>query len=246
MKKNIDFEKLFNRTFYGIALFILGFCIFEILNNLPGQIVCLGISGLIFLRWVIILLYYSWKNKEGENMKKKIYLANGLFSEADFLYNEILYKELTDAGFEVYAPQKNESINDKTKCADSIAIYHGDTDKLKWCDILVAVIDGPVVDPGVASEIGWIAGYNSARKYEDVLASNYGESTSTNKLIIGLFTDSREASKTYLEAKNELMHESPAECQYPYVNLYTVGAIKEYGKLFTSREEMLNYLRGVK
>ena len=175
---------------------------------------------------------------------KKIYLANGLFSEADLMYNEVLYKELTDAGFEVYAPQKNTEINDKSKCADSVAIYDGDTDKLKWCDILVAVIDGPVIDPGVASEIGWIAGFNAADKYMDHLRQNYGDDNS-NKVIIGLFTDSREASKTYLEAKNEMMKNSPVECQYPYANLYTVGAIKKYGRLCTSRQEMMEYLKSL-
>lgn len=179
-------------------------------------------------------------------MKNKIYLANGLFSEADLMYNEVLYKELTDAGFEVYAPQKNADINDKSKFAEARMIYQGDTDKLQWCDILVAVIDGPVIDPGVASEIGWIAGYNDADKYIEVAARNYGDKINFAKWIVALYTDSREASKTSLDEKNQFMAKQIAECQYPYVNLYTVGAIKKYGTVVSSRKELLETLKCIR
>lgn len=177
-------------------------------------------------------------------MKNKIYLANGLFSEADLEYNKILYTEMTKLGYAVYAPQFNMSINDKTKAANSIDIYNGDTNELKKADILVAVIDGPVVDPGVASEIGWVAGYNESEGILDYVSGLYGdESHSRKKLILGLYTDSRDGHKTYLEVKNNLLKEGVAESQYPYVNLYTVGAIKKYGKVFGSKEELFEYLR---
>lgn len=175
-------------------------------------------------------------------MKKRIYLANDLFSEATLTYNEMLYNELTNLGFEVYAPQKNTDINDKSKAADSTAIYDGDTDKLKWCDILVAVIDGPVIDPGVAAEIGWVAGYNEYVKTNSA-AIAYGEDIgSSGKRILAIYSDSRDASTTANDAKNKMMVSGPAESQYSYANLYVIGAIKKYGKVFKSSKELFRYL----
>lgn len=164
----------------------------------------------------------------------KIYLANGLFSEADYNYNEILYKEMAELGFEVYAPQKNMEINNKSKCANSIQIYNGDTTKLEWCDIIVAVVDGAVVDPGVASEIGWVAGWNN---YDNSHSSGYHK-----KLILGLCTDSRDGHKTSIQAKNEMLASDYCENQYNYINLYTIGAIKKYGFVFGNRKELIKYL----
>lgn len=175
-------------------------------------------------------------------MGKKVYLANDLFSEATLAYNEMLYDKLVNLGFEVYAPQKNTSINDKTKAANSIAIYNGDTEKLKWCDILLAVIDGPVIDPGVAAEIGWVAGYNELESYEDVMAEMYGENQPEKKIILALYTDTRDGYKTFLQAKNKMLASGPAESQYPYANLYVVGAIKKYGKVFGSSDELFKWL----
>jgi nucleoside 2-deoxyribosyltransferase len=153
---------------------------------------------------------------------KKIYLANALFSEADLIYNEFLYRQLKELGFEVYAPQNNMAINDKTKSADSIAIFDGDTEKLEWADAIVAVLDGPVIDPGVSAEIGYMA--------------------AKGKLILGLLTDSRESSKTVNPDKISFLS-SPLENQFPYMNLYVVGAIKKFGNVFTSREDLLSYLK---
>lgn len=152
----------------------------------------------------------------------KIYLANALFSESDINYNDFLYRQLVDLGFDVYAPQKNTSINDKSKSADSIAIYLGDKNELDSSDILLAVLDGLAVDPGVAAEIGYMAAHN--------------------KKIIGLFTDSRESSLTLNDSKVEAL-KSPLESQFPYVNLFVVGAIKKNGSIFSSRESMYDYLK---
>jgi len=151
----------------------------------------------------------------------KIYLANGLFSEADYLYNEILIDQLKALGHEVYAPQRNFAINDKTKSADSIAIYHGDKEQLDWADCLVAVLDGIAVDAGVAAEIGYFA--------------------AQEKIILGLLTDSRENSKTVNAGKIEAL-KSELENQFMYVNLFVVGAIKDNGKVFTKRQDLLEYL----
>jgi nucleoside 2-deoxyribosyltransferase len=147
----------------------------------------------------------------------KIYLANALFSESDIAYNEMIYDELRFAGIEVYAPQKNTAINDKTKSADSIAIFRGDTEKLEWADAILAVLDGPVVDAGVAAEIGYMA--------------------AKGKKIYGLLTDSREPSRTSNDAKKALLS-STAESQFAYVNLYVVGAVKANGNIYTSFDDL--------
>ena len=161
----------------------------------------------------------------------KIYLANGLFSESDRNYNDYLVDKIEELGYEIYAPQRNLAINDKKKSAPSIPIYDGDTDRLKECDILIAILDGQ--DLGVASEIGWVAGYN-----EGVLLE------SQRKIILGLYTDNRDLSKTYSESKvKDGINEGIGESQFPYVNLYTVGAIKKFGKLFGSSEELLDVLK---
>lgn len=165
--------------------------------------------------------------------KLKIYLANGLFTVADRMFNEIIYKKLIGLGFEVYAPQFNLAINDKTKSASSAPIYDGDTAKLQWADILFVVLDGQ--DLGAVTEIGWIAGYNS-------LAPK-----NKQKLIVALYTDNREASKTHSAEKDrDMVNKGVAECQYPYINLYTIGACKKYGVVFDELDKAINFLKDVK
>jgi nucleoside 2-deoxyribosyltransferase len=151
----------------------------------------------------------------------KIYLANGLFSEAEVQYNDYLIDTIIGLGHDVYAPQRNMSINDKSKSADSVAIYNGDKDELDKADVLVAVLDGIAVDPGVAAEVGYFA--------------------AKGKKIYGLYTDSREPSRTKSEAKIKAL-EFPLENQFSYVNLFVVGAIKQNGMLFSSSKELIEYL----
>lgn len=162
--------------------------------------------------------------------KIKIYLANGLFGVADRMYNDVIYDALVKEGYEVYAPQKNLAINDKKASAGSIPIYNGDTAKLKWCDVLVAVLDGQ--DLGVATEIGYLAAYNEYHK--------------DKKVLIGIYTDCRDASKTMSDAKNKDMKKGLAESQYSYINLYTIGAIKKYGVVVDSLDKVIKYLKNIK
>lgn len=161
--------------------------------------------------------------------KLRIYLANGLFNEADRLFNEVIYKKLLKLNCEVYAPQFNLEINDKKASAGSKPIYEGDTAKVKWADVLLAVIDDQ--DIGTGTEVGWVAGYNSTKP------------KNKQKIILGLYTDIREPSKTWSKAKNDDMKNDIGECQYSYINLYLIGAIKKYGKLFDNLDDLINYLK---
>lgn len=58
--------------------------------------------------------------------KIKVYLAGGMFCEADRMYNAYLAERIRERfgdRIDLYVPQENQSINDKTKCADSHAIF---------------------------------------------------------------------------------------------------------------------------
>lgn len=166
-------------------------------------------------------------------MKKKIkiYLANGLFVAGDRLFNEVIYKELMKIkGIDVYAPQFNLAINDKTKPAGSGPIYEGDTDRVAECDILIAVLDN--YDLGVATEVGWVAGFNACNP------------KTKHKKLLGLYTDIRDASKNMNPNINkDIVKNGLAESQYAYINLYLIGAIKKYGKMFDDYKKLIAYIK---
>lgn len=151
----------------------------------------------------------------------KIYFANDLFNDATLMYNEHVVseieKEITDV--EVYLPQRNEAINDKTQYADSLDIVKADYEQLEDSDILVAVIDNG--DTGVALEIGMFY--------------------MMNKPIIGIYTDTRRVAFGNEKKKDAL--DEIGENQVSYVNLMVSGAIKERGSLVGSHEEAISLLK---
>lgn len=167
------------------------------------------------------------------NKKIKLYIAAPIFSEADRDYNEkltqLIEKKFPD--LDIYLPQRNTAINDKTKCATAEQITYGDfTENLDNDDIVVALVDGNAA-PGIGTTLE--VGYFSRICQEEIERTG-----STKKKIISLYTDSRECSKTFLPAKNEMLRER-AECQYAYLNLLLVGALKRYGVMCGSIDEVL-------
>jgi len=169
----------------------------------------------------------------------RIYLAAPMFSEADQMYNEVLAKkiEATFPGIDLYVPQRNKDINDKTKCADAEDICQGDfTNNLDKDDIVVALVDGNAA-PGIGTVLE--IGYFSRICQEEIERQGY-----TNKKIISLYTDCRECSSTYLEAKNEKLKDF-AECQYAYLNLLLVGALKRYGVMCRTIDDVIEELKKV-
>lgn len=194
--------------------------------------------------------------------KIKVYLAGSMFCEADRMYNAYLAERIRDRFgdmIDLYVPQENTSINDKTKCADSNAIFWGDYNRLKNTDIFIARIDGDIPPSGTSAEIGIMsqricdakdrfhAAVSRANNIEEV-----SEAVKNNPVptIIGLCTDSRNPARTYLDAKNELMRTQDYESQYCYFNLFTVGCIKVNGILATSVDMLLEsmevYIHGRK
>ena len=129
--------------------------------------------------------------------------------------------ERIDTDKDLYLPQENAAINDKSAYADSKMIALADTENVLASDLLVALLDGPTIDAGVASEIG-VA---------------YAKGIP----VVALYTDSRQQgadNHQKLDALNEV-----AENQFHYLNLYTVGLIKLNGRVVSSEEDLLEEIK---
>ncbi|ALS38326.1 nucleoside 2-deoxyribosyltransferase [Enterococcus rotai] len=153
----------------------------------------------------------------------KIYFAGPMFAKADLLYNEFLVKQIRalDDSLEVYLPQENGAINDKTAYADSTMIALADTERVLESDLLVAVLDGITIDAGVASEIG--------------------VAYAKNIPMIGLYTDTRQQGADN-QKKLAALSET-AENQFHYLNLYTVGLLKLNGTVATNEQDFLELIK---
>lgn len=140
----------------------------------------------------------------------KAYLANGLFSIGDRLVNEMIAEKVRKEidGIELYLPQENAAINDKSAFADAVAIAGADMDKLEESDFLIAVIDGVEVDSGVAAEIG--AFYTTGRP------------------IFALYSDVRQQGRDNDKKIGALIKDG-TENQFMYRNLFVIGLIKKSG-----------------
>ena len=149
----------------------------------------------------------------------KAYLANGLFSIGDRYVNERIAAELRKAigGIELYVPQENDAINDKSAYADSLAIAAADLAHLEESDVLIAVLDGVEVDSGVAAEIGVFSTFN--------------------RPIIALFSDVRQQGRDNAK-KIEALVEDGTENQFIYRNLFVIGLIKRNGVIVGTIEEL--------
>ncbi|MEG0373251.1 MAG: nucleoside 2-deoxyribosyltransferase [Enterococcus sp.] len=154
---------------------------------------------------------------------KHIYFAAPLFAQSDLLYNQHLVKRIRElsSALSIYLPQENAGINDKSAYADSKMIALADTEEVLKSDLMIALLDGLTIDAGVASEIG-VA---------------YAKGIP----IIGLYTDSRQQGA---ENQQKLMAlQTPAENQFHYLNLYTVGLIKLNGEIVNTEEALLEQIK---
>ena len=72
------------------------------------------------------------------------YYAAPLFDSANQMHNKYVAGLIREAvpSLELYVPQENEALNDKTGYADSIMIFDGDNEFLDKSDILIASLDG--------------------------------------------------------------------------------------------------------
>lgn len=155
----------------------------------------------------------------------KAYLANALFSDADSFFNSVLATKLRAniPDLELYVPQENDEINDKSAFADSTMIAKGDSEPLLESDFLVAVLDGAVIDEGVACEIGMFS--------------------MLDKPIFALFTDVRQYGRDNPKKINALI-EDATENQFPYRNLFVIGRIKDgKGGVYSNRSDLVNAIK---
>ncbi|MCO6016842.1 MULTISPECIES: nucleoside 2-deoxyribosyltransferase [Carnobacterium] len=156
-------------------------------------------------------------------MNKKAYFASPLFSEMELLYNEQLVKKIrtTYPELEIYVPQEQMEINDKNAYADSMQIAKYDTNALLSSDFMIAVLDGAIIDVGVATEIG--VAYQAGIP------------------ILGLYTDSRQLGATNQKKLEAL--QIVGESQFSYMNLYTVGLVKLNGEIFSNSTQLIEKIR---
>lgn len=107
----------------------------------------------------------------------KLYLGGPMFVAAEVRYNLWLAGELRSRGFDVYCPNENESINDKTRTdITSRKIYEADIDALESCNIFICQVSE---DAGT----NWEAGYMDCLSRHVDPARYLG--------VIGLATDIR-------------------------------------------------------
>lgn len=165
-------------------------------------------------------------------MKKiKVYLAGPIFTQAHINFNELIISQMEKEfpEWEIYTPHRNTAINDKTKFANSKAIWDGDISRMRETNILVALVSGDMPPAGTTCEVGYFC--------------RLCEEDPKNHTIVALYDDTREASRTWSEEKNAYMRDNKAESQYPYINLLVVGGIKSNGTLTTSVDELFDELR---
>ncbi|HLR22002.1 MAG TPA: nucleoside 2-deoxyribosyltransferase [Tissierellaceae bacterium] len=155
----------------------------------------------------------------------KAYLANGLFGIGDRLLNSYIASEVRDnvKDIDLYVPQENDAINDKSAYADAVTIAKADMDRLEESDFLIVVIDGVEIDSGVAAEIG--AFYMM------------------DKPIFALYSDVRQEGRDN-EQKIEALIKDGTENQFMYRNLFVTGLIKQrQGGIYSTVDELVKGIR---
>ncbi len=153
-------------------------------------------------------------------MSFKIYFGAPLFNEMEQMYNTYVVEKIREKygdKVEVYLPQENASINDKSGFADSLAIAQGDNEYLEESDLLIAVLDGVTPDSGLSAELGYF--YAMERP------------------MLGLYTDTRQGTHGNQEKIDAL--DEIAESQFSYINLYTVGLVKTRGEILDNADALV-------
>lgn len=156
-------------------------------------------------------------------MTKKIYFGAALFSEMEIMYNSHVVEKIREKygdKVDIYLPQENEAINDKSGFANSIDIASGDNEHLEQSDIMIAILDGVTPDSGLSSEIGYFYSFD--------------------RPILAVYSDSRQG--TYGNQKKIDALDEIAESQFSYINLYTVGLVKQRGEILRSSDDLVEKL----
>ncbi len=152
----------------------------------------------------------------------RIYLGGLMFTYADIANNLRLAKKLRENGFEVYCPNENDSINDKTRTdITGEKIYLADIEEVENSNVFLCQV---VEDSGTMWEAG----------YMDCLSKKVDQSRYLG--VIGLATDIRLRSLPNPEKKG-------VDNQAMYINQFTVGGLKLSLGLYTDEDELISRLK---
>ena len=152
------------------------------------------------------------------------YLATHFFNEAGFEYTKRLAEEIRKyTGINLYVPQENSEINDKSGDDSHInarAIALEDNKYLEIANVLIVNLDGVEIDSGVSAEIGYFSGL--------IRGENMHTAYTTPRVIIGLYTDIR--------------RDGNGDNRF-YINQYTKGLVDLNGHVVNSTEELIEKLQ---
>jgi nucleoside 2-deoxyribosyltransferase len=140
----------------------------------------------------------------------RVYFAGPLFTPYERSFIDECAARLRAEGMEVFVPHENVLAERDTTGA---AVFAKDLDGLRGSDVVVAVLDGPMVDDGTACEIGlfWALAQDDPAK----------------KGIVGLLTDLRGTVRSEGHG----------------LNLFVEGCIQERGVIVQSLDEVVETLR---
>lgn len=85
-------------------------------------------------------------------MKKKIYIAGPLFSEAERSYNLLIDTLCREEGFDTFLPQRDAPV---LGADNKDEVFYAELRANSEADLIVANLDGVDVDSGTAWELGY-------------------------------------------------------------------------------------------
>ena len=146
----------------------------------------------------------------------RVYLAGPLFSDAERAWLDGLAARLRGEGIDCFVP--HEHFGELTELSPG-EVFRVDTEGVRSADVLLAWLDGPVVDDGTACEIGIFA---------QLVASGDPKYLG----IVGLVTDLR-------------LQRRRGNAVGDGMNLFVVGAIESAGRLCWSVDEAVAELKAL-
>jgi nucleoside 2-deoxyribosyltransferase len=143
----------------------------------------------------------------------KVYLAGPLFSDAERAWLDGLAARIRDAGIDCFVPHEQfEELQELTPQE----VFRVDGEGLRSANVLVAWLDGPIVDDGTACEIGMFA---------QLIASGAGQ----YRGMVAVVTDLRLQRRRGVAVGDGL-------------NLFVAGAIESAGQICWSVDEAIEAL----
>ena len=146
----------------------------------------------------------------------RAYLAGPLFTPAERRYIAELAELLRADGLDVFVPQEQEYLVPPDEVGAG-TIFGTDDRGIDAADVLVAVLDGPVVDDGTACEIGLFTGLM--------------RSDPRRLGIVGVLTDSRSVARDGRPQEGRGL------------NLFVQGCVESVGCIVTDPADVLPVLR---